>query len=109
MTTPIPRSARPVVWFIRWWVKKPRTLPRPDSTDLKELRWRKVKLSQRCCPLGLCPAAIVGNPAFPYSAGLTESELEDYAEVLTAFESFISWWDSQTDARAAVDAVWGKG
>lgn len=97
--TPIPRSARPVVWFIRWWVKKPRTLPTPmlGWPTRPGFRWK-------CgyCPIGLLPMAESPAPGGARGAGLDT----DDSKLTNAVCAFWNWWDSQTDARAAVDAVW---
>lgn len=96
--TPIPRAAAPVVWFIRWWVPKPKVLPEPVRPG-NALGWPNGVCR---CPLGLLPGAIVAAPMNAEAAGI-DSEHHD------AVREFWGWWDSQTDARAAVDAVWGKG
>ena len=87
--TPIPQAAMPVVEEIRRLVPRPSGLPAPYGPYY----WTGVlRFDKRYCPLGLMPDADSPAPC---------------AEKGTPEEAFIDWWYEQTDAQAAVDAVWG--
>ncbi len=104
----IPQEAMPVVEIIRKQVPKPEELPllhnRGDIRRRRVLRWKEsigdhIMLYS---PLGLLPTTIYAAPSNAYESGLPE-------EMCDAVQEFIEWWDEQTDAQAAVDAVWGAG
>lgn len=90
----VPKAALPVARCIRKIVKRPRTLP--SSSPFGWLRWPGHQ-----CPMGLIPGVKCPAPdnRYDFPKHIRLSEL--------AIMEFAVWWDRQTDARAAVDAVWG--
>ena len=92
--TPIPRAAMPVVRVLRRDVKRPKDLPVARQSAL---RWGA------CCPMGLHKGSFVVCPvdSYNFAGGAADQDSVD---------AFFRWWDSlpASDARAAVDAVWGK-
>jgi hypothetical protein len=81
----------PVVRVLRRDVKRPNKLPIGEA-----FHWFGYK-----CPMGL-------HPKSTYPAPLV-SEFFAGGECSTrAVVAFAGWWDSQTDAQAAVDAVWPR-
>lgn len=111
MTYECPEAAQPTASLIREKVRRPPVLPRlrtnwksvPEANALelgKSLRWDKEVGYACCCPAGLLPGAVVGDPCAAKSAGLPDN-------MQPAMTAFIDWWDSLTDPKAAVDAVWG--
>jgi hypothetical protein len=94
LTREVPRAAKPVIDFIRFWVPRPRRLPVPDGGGaLDDLRFYGK------CPLGLLPFASNFTPTEPEDCGMGE---RDYH----AMDEFTCWWDEQTDPEAATEAVW---
>lgn len=100
ITKPIPRAAMPVVYELRREVKRPKAMPKPwkerfEDDDELTLRWKRKK--GQCCPMGLHPdaksATLLGAFTFPFASH-------------RAVAAFGAWWDDQTFAKAAVDAVW---
>jgi hypothetical protein len=83
LTRPIPKAAMPVVRILR------RDVPRPKKIAF---RW-----SVRC-PLGLHPKAISLTPVDRVGFPPCQSNW--------AITAFYLWWDDQTDAKAAVNAMW---
>ena len=100
MTLRIPAAARPVVEIIRREVKRPSRPPSRVASWENEncfvLRWHGG------CPIGLHPDSFSEAPGTVLNAARVFRKHEE------AFHSFIKWWDAQTDARAAMDAVWPK-
>jgi hypothetical protein len=97
--TRTPAAALVVRNYIRKNVERPKTLPTPllGGLHLHDLRW------DGCCPMGLCPGTLSAAPEWRWHfyslpRGFTNK----------AIRAFGNWWDKQTDAQAAVDAVWGK-
>ena len=97
LTSPIPKAARPVVKIIRQDVPRPKTLPVPmfpGRRDYQSLRWANGK-----CPMGMHRLAKSNTPLAPGSfPGCSEEEIFAFAD----------WWDRQSSAEEAVDAVWGR-
>lgn len=95
LTRPIPKAAYPVLRVLRRDVKRPRSLPRPYGASGNSLRFLTC-----ICPMGLHPDAVttspIGKNTFPVGPGDN------------AIATFGEWWDEQTDARAATDAVWPR-
>lgn len=106
LTRQIPSGAGPALDVLRGH-KRPKELPsrdhnasvRVNGTYLRPLRWRDIgsdKKQRLFCPLGLYTKAESPCP----KPGDVPGVLADVAE------SFMLWWDEQTDAVAAVEAVW---
>ena len=97
ITRPIPDEAMKAVEVVRRAVPLPSSMPKSSRLDGTYLTWDGK------CPLGLIPGATRRLPLsdldFPASVGLRSWWIE----------SFAAWWDRQTDAQAAVEAVWGVG
>lgn len=87
LTRPVPNVCRFIVDAIR------RKVPRPHNSP------NFVKYSLRFgsyCPMGLLP----GSPDV--------APIKGFGRFGTcSVEAFADWWDEQTDAKAATDAVWG--
>ena len=104
MKLTIPTAAMPVVRVLRREVPRPRRLPVAIMSSVVEpcLRWVGGFNSgaDDACPMGLHPDAHCGSPdsiaTFPLGG------------TNTAVIAFWQWWDVQSDARAAVDAVWPR-
>jgi len=98
LTKPIPKEARSIVRRIR------KDVPRPELNKIlsqwTQGRGLRIKYSGRC-PMGLLPYTKCKIPLSP-------CDFEDSRISYDAIIEFASWWDLQTDATAAVDAVWGK-
>lgn len=110
-------------------IPRPKKLPclvREDSpltrTWLRYLRWDRQEKDEigavlrRCCPMGLffeagsdCPTSLHDTKlhcAIEKEIGV-DYEDESWAGAADeAVAAFGDWWDSLTDAQAAVDAVW---
>lgn len=91
LTRPIPPEAMPVVEEIRSGV------PRAGMPNFGGFAFRFGK--SKACPMGLHPEAKSICPVDYREFGCLCS-----TEAVIAFGD---WWDEQTDAKAAVDAVWG--
>jgi hypothetical protein len=127
LTRPIPLSAMPIVAVLRRDVRRPsaRTLRPVNVTgDVPAepcLRWVDPEKGT-ICPLGRHPKATKPDPdSSPDEApwlttaiygssvrllSVSDSGLED--DVADACLDFMEWWDAQTDAKAAVEAVWPR-
>ena len=92
LTRPIPATAMPVVNLIR------KDVPRPDELP-KFMGYSFLHWPGRKCLLGLHPESIIGEPenSSQFAGGKCSDE---------QVEASWKWWDDQTDAQAAVDAVW---
>lgn len=99
----IPLQALPVARTIRELVPRPVILPKLSSVFGPHVRARVLRWGERDskCPMGLLPHALFGVPTecshFTQPAPFTEEQVHAFAD----------WWDDQTDAAAAVEAVWG--
>lgn len=98
-----PSECVEVIDYIRLHVAKPDSLPGFDTRqwNVMTLRWPVDGIREGFCPVGLCPGNHSEAPRAEdatESLGLPEHELA----------IFIDWWDRQTDAVAAVEAVWGE-
>lgn len=76
----------------------------PAGPPYMPLRWlpEREKHGEGCCPMGLHEASPIDAP---YSLGFSLQHIEGL-ESRTDCEEFAEWWDSQTDAKAAMDRVW---
>ena len=96
-SSPIPKAARPVVKIIRRDVPRPKTLPvamYQARRDYQSLRWANGK-----CPMGMHKLAKSKTPiTFGSFPKCSEKEIFEFA----------IWWDRQSSAQEAVDAVWGR-
>ncbi len=111
LTERIPDAALPMVLAIRRLVPRRETLPvlhRMPNSGKSYLRWILPGWEGRRmqhCPMGFLPGAEVPSPScFAHLA------VRDESGVLLGnleIHDFWVWWDTQTDAAAAVDAVWG--
>lgn len=107
LTRPIPKEARLMVDLIRKDVPKPKVLP---SYNRDSLGWWSDK--QKYCPMGLHPKSEQACPEGPFSfdANWKDTMYRDHgAEIFRkAVVEFGTWWDEQTDAGAAIEAVWSN-
>ena len=102
---PIPRAAIPVMRLIRSTVRKPQKLPVLSGLEgEKSLRFFFPWSNDEYCPMGLLPSAADGTP----TEVLETWNGKHPPASRTAIKLFWRWWDSLTDARSAVDAVWGR-
>ena len=98
MVLTIPRAAMPVIEILR------RDVPRPERLPVLSggvLRWQfisQVTGSRFRCPMGLHPDALDPEPDNQFGFPACPSWI--------AITAFWEWWDNQSDARAAVDAIW---
>jgi len=102
----IPKEAMKVVEIIRRESKKPEELPRMvlcGSSPHDSLRFDKdiSGFTYPACPMGLCNNSLNPIPSSRFSFGYEEASNQEV-------RSFWKWWDAQTNAQEAVDAVWGK-
>ena len=105
LTRSLPFAALDVVNLIRRDTTRPDCLPVMfycSNIHSQHMRWLDDKrwVGFACCPMGFLPGAMTPTPID--QDGL-KADLS--AE---AMETFAFWWDEQTDAQAAVDAVWGE-
>lgn len=98
-----PKGTQIVVNLLRANVPKPTNLPKLWGE--RGLRWTHPCKLVPCCPLGLLPAATLACPVGPCSIGVSNDTWDPVWD--PAITAFIGWWDSQTDPKAAVEAVWG--
>lgn len=107
VTRPLPDIARIVAVYIRQQVPRPEELPAFIETSghkVTPLAWpadRDKNIKGRC-PFGLLPKALGPWPTSvkDFRGGVPFSQHE--------MIEFFRWWDEQTDALAAVNAVWGE-
>ena len=93
LTRPLPRKAEPVAETLR------RDVPRPDPRAATfTVGWKRD--GRDCCAMGLHPKANSGFPSVHWHLPIT-------GVTTLAMLTFGNWWDEQTDAEAAVEAVWG--
>ena len=94
LTSPIPKTAMPIVEVLRRDVPRPKELPKFGLGISHVLRWEKSY-----CPMGLHPHAMSKAPYF---------HIYDFPAhpKIRAIQTFANWWEKQTDARAAVDVIW---
>ena len=98
----VPKAALPVARYIRKMVKRPSRSALPvlvAGNSPSVLRW--LIGGFWTCPMGLLREAM--NPTGTYHSAADRVPFDHLA--IIAFEN---WWDSLDDAKAAVDAVWGK-
>jgi hypothetical protein len=105
LTRPIPKKSMRLVKDIRRLVPRPKKLPRvvqdPDGSSRLEwggkimLFYSGVRISKKG------PEKLTNNRLDRYFAF-------DNLDTSYPYHRFLSWWHEQTDAKAAVDAVWGK-
>ena len=97
---PMPSAAAKIAAVIRAQVPRPAELP-VGMPNYEHLRWRK----NGRCPMGLLSGARTWCPTFERSFEPNESPGTD-----DELQAFADWWDSlsESDAAAAVDAVWGE-
>jgi len=98
----MPETARRVAEILRRDVCRPRHLPVGSPLRFDMVRVKRRSLSGHVvessegwsCPMGLHPECRGRNE--PYGIPFGEDG-----------EAFGDWWDAQTNAKAAVEAVWG--
>jgi len=104
LTRLIPELAMPVIEVLRRDVKKPKKASKrgilPLGFDIKR-DWEQGPVKQGCCPMGLHKHSLRAWPS--YSGEFAEGECSD-----SAVQSFGRWWDAQRNAKAAINAIWGK-
>ena len=86
----IPAAAMPVVRILRRDVPRPKRLPTMRIDEV-------LRFKSHCCPMGLHPRATNEEPCFKNHFPCRSDH---------AIQEFGFWWDAQTDAKAATDAVW---
>jgi hypothetical protein len=91
----IPKAAMPVVRILRRDVPRPKELPR--TTAVVTVDSPMLRFCDRC-PMGMHPQARHSAPETTKTFPPCKSNKE--------IEAFYIWWDAQTDAKAATDAVW---
>lgn len=97
LTEQIPNAAMRMVRIIQKEVMRPGKLPRAFLGRLCFARPGDPLLSS--CPMGLIP----GADELP----ITPGDLPDRISIRPAqVKAFAEWWDKQSDASAAVNAVW---
>lgn len=94
ITRPIPGLCSAIVDAIRNEVPRPVDLPVLEGYS--GLRW--LLDYNECCPMGFLRAASCYLPGDRWGLPGFEDG---------AVEEFGVWWDEQSDAEAAVEAVWG--
>lgn len=111
--TPRQYYLREAVKKIRQWVPRPKVLPwRRDGQPLRfhghyNPSWlSEYPIGSECCPLGMYPNSFRPCPLPNYDVmyGYADVPAISYHEV----RAFVYWWDSQKNARHAVDYVWGE-
>ena len=100
LTKRVPKGAKRVIAHIRDLVRKPSELPKSAVLTGILLHWMYKAINT--CPLGLLPGA-VGRPDRTDNLGPKSRHLGN-----REIEIFFRWWDTQTDPKAAVRAVWGR-
>jgi len=108
LTRPIPKRALPIVRELRRKVPIPDTLP---EIYRYVLRWMtdRVYLYEGCNKLNICKRLTCPMGMHPLSARITPAAGMDFANSkfdTATVRCFYKWWDEQTDAQAAVNAVW---
>lgn len=98
MQSPMEPQAVKIARIIAERVKRPGIMPVPDEWG--RLRFLDTDGTPRYCPLGLLPKAFTPAPQTKLEAGL-------FAECDSA-APFWKWWDRQSDAKGAMDEVWGN-
>lgn len=96
--TPMEPQAVAIARLLSERVKRPSMLPVADWNG--RLRFKDTEDNPCYCPLGLLPTATCPAPATKLAAGLLW-EVE-------SVRPFWNWWDQQTNAQEAVNAVWSK-
>lgn len=104
LTRPIPEEAMLVVELIRERIPRPKELPVPWCHDGNELRWKGGDMDG-CCPMGMDPSTLDDAPT---SQRHFIPDSPFYLLGNKPIEIYAYWWDTQTDAQAAVDATWGE-
>ena len=97
--TKMPKAAQVIAKVIRAKVKKPKLLPNKWGHPGSPMRFQRIK--GRYCPMGLLPGAKSATP-------LLSESFNKPPGTQAQINAFWRWWDSQTNPRQAVDAVWGK-
>ena len=105
LTRPIPDDALEVVALLRRDVPRPIELPVMQwahmplvNSSQQVLRWSMWQNKWTCCPMGMHPCAKSPVPCSVWSWPVCSSSM--------AIQVFADWWDEQTDAEAAVQAIW---
>lgn len=101
LTSPMPAAAERVAEVLRRDVRRPHHLPLGNPLRFDMALVKRTTLSGRVtdgdigwsCPMGLHPESRGRDE--PYGLPFGDDG-----------EAFGDWWDAQTDAKAAVDAVW---
>lgn len=95
----IPEQAIRIRDLIRKHV--PRPVEAPKATNARACSFR----FEEGCPMGLLPHSVVGCPVTGSDFDTSTSDLPPLYDEEVAW--FALWWDRQTDAKAAMDEVWG--
>lgn len=95
--TPLPKQAEVIAKAIREQVPRPNELPMFYLVSDAKL---KLRFNHKC-PMGFLQNA---KHVVPSSANDFIVPPGNDEEII----AFATWWDSQTDPQAAVNAVWGE-
>lgn len=104
LTRPVPAEAMPIIELLRRDVRRPQHLPVGNPLRFDMALVKRMSISGRgadvdnmgwSCPMGLHPEARGRDEPYGLPFG-------------DAGEALGDWWDEQTDAKAAVDAVWNS-
>ena len=93
-----PSECVEVIEYIRRHVAKPDSLPKSSWLGSTNLRWPG---GFGWCPMGLCRTT-------RFAIVTAQMAAEDTGLSREAVYAFMDWWDCETDAAAAVEAVWGE-
>lgn len=107
-----PPEAMSIVRCLRTEVPRPTELPE-FSGGARVLRWYVD--GELACPIGLHPLSERRDPDQYYKASRfldravpRRGDDPDNDPHVTAFYAFMNWWDEQTNAAAAVAAIWPR-
>jgi len=107
-----PSECRDLLMYIRHAVERPWTPGTGLTKYTKDClvfrnhpRWGRDVES---CPLGLLPEALCARPS---SLGHFHLMIAHYVKGIKQghIDSFVRWWDSQTNGEKAVGTIWGWG
>mgnify|MGYP001567221722 CR=1 FL=1 len=99
----IPKKAQKTAEFVRWWSKKPSSLPRAWHDGYAVLRWGDY------CPIGLAGKSVGLSAGILTGAPPPSVACREIGIPQGDAAHFVDWWDGllETDAKEAVEALWG--
>lgn len=99
----IPKEAMPIVRYIRKKVPRPKKLPYNLAGSLRwKIRYPGCDMPIDCCPMGMLPESTVESPITTYDF---EKDIKGFTDI--SIEAFAKWWDEQTNAKKAIEELWG--